>query len=73
MGTGGTFPGVKPPERETDNSPSRAEIKNEWSYTSTLVTMSSWSLQGPSHLRLLLLVLDNNLGPFYVSFSRLFR
>jgi hypothetical protein len=37
MRTGGYLPGVKPPEREADHSsPSSAEVKNAWSYTSTL-------------------------------------
>jgi hypothetical protein len=36
MGTGGCFPGVKQPESEADHSsPSSAEVKNAWSYTST--------------------------------------
>jgi hypothetical protein len=37
IGTGGLFPlGVKLPGREIDHSlPSSAEVKNEWSYTST--------------------------------------
>jgi hypothetical protein len=30
---GGSFVGVKQPGRETDHSASRAEVKNEWSYT----------------------------------------
>jgi hypothetical protein len=29
-------PGVKRPGNETDHSPSRAEVKNAWSFTSTL-------------------------------------
>jgi hypothetical protein len=34
MGTRGSFPGVKRPEREADHSPpSSAEVKNAWSYT----------------------------------------
>jgi hypothetical protein len=36
MATGGSFPGVKRPGREADNSPpSSAEVKNARSYTST--------------------------------------
>jgi hypothetical protein len=36
MGTVGSFPGVKRPGREADHSsPSSAEVKNAWSYTST--------------------------------------
>jgi len=36
MGTGIVSRGMKQPERDVDQShPSRAEIKNEWSYTST--------------------------------------
>jgi hypothetical protein len=36
MGTRDSFPGVKRPEREADQSlPSSAEVKNAWSYTST--------------------------------------
>jgi hypothetical protein len=36
MGTRGSFPGVKRLGREADHSsPSNAEVKNEWSYTST--------------------------------------
>jgi len=36
MGTGGFFPAVKRPGRETDHSSlSNAEVKNEWSCTST--------------------------------------
>jgi hypothetical protein len=36
MGTRGSFSGVKRPGREADYSPpSSAEVKNEWSYTST--------------------------------------
>jgi hypothetical protein len=35
IGTRGSFPWVKRPEREADNSsPSSAEVKNAWSYTS---------------------------------------
>jgi hypothetical protein len=35
--TRGSFPGVKWPGREADHSrPSSAEVKNAWSYTSTL-------------------------------------
>jgi len=38
----GLIPAVKRPEREADHSPPfSAEIKNAWSYTSTLRT-SSW-------------------------------
>jgi hypothetical protein len=33
-----SFLGIKQPEREVDHlSPSRAEFKNEWSYTSTFL------------------------------------
>jgi hypothetical protein len=35
MSTRGSFPGVKRPGREVDHSPSSAEVKNVWSYTST--------------------------------------
>jgi hypothetical protein len=36
MGTRGSFPGLKRPRREADHSPPySAEVKNEWSYTST--------------------------------------
>jgi hypothetical protein len=36
MGTRGSLPGEKRPEREADHSPpSSAEVKNAWSYTST--------------------------------------
>jgi hypothetical protein len=35
-GNRGAFLGIKRPGREVDHSsPSRAEVKNEWSYTST--------------------------------------
>jgi hypothetical protein len=34
-GTGALTLGVKRPRREADHSPSGAEVKNEWSYTST--------------------------------------
>jgi len=35
--------GVKRPGREADNSPpSSAEVKNAWSYTSTLPNTPSW-------------------------------
>jgi hypothetical protein len=35
MGTGGSFLGVKLPERDSNHSPPySAEIKNAWSYTS---------------------------------------
>jgi hypothetical protein len=35
MGTRGSFPGVKQPGHEADHlSPSSAEVKNAWSYTS---------------------------------------
>jgi hypothetical protein len=34
MGTGISFPGVKPPGREADHSPS-AKVKKMWIYTST--------------------------------------
>jgi hypothetical protein len=38
MGTGGSFPGVKQLERESDHSlPTNAEVKNKWIYTSTLL------------------------------------
>jgi hypothetical protein len=37
VGTGGSFPGVKPPGREADHSPpTSAEVKKTWVYTSTL-------------------------------------
>jgi hypothetical protein len=37
MDTRGSFRGVKLPGRESDHSsPSSAEVKNAWSYTSTL-------------------------------------
>jgi hypothetical protein len=37
-GGGGSFTGVKRPGREADHSPPpRAEIKNAWRYTSTLL------------------------------------
>jgi hypothetical protein len=36
MGTGVSFSRVKQPEREVDHSPPcSAEVKNEWSYTSS--------------------------------------
>jgi hypothetical protein len=36
MGTGGSFPGVKPQGREADHSPpTSAEVKKMWIYTST--------------------------------------
>jgi hypothetical protein len=36
VGTGDHFPGIKQPGREADHSPpSSAEVKKEWSYTST--------------------------------------
>jgi hypothetical protein len=36
MGTGGSFPGVKRPGRESDHSPpTTAEVKKMWIYTST--------------------------------------
>ena len=35
IGTGGSFPMVKWPVREPDDSPFSAEIKNGWRYTST--------------------------------------
>jgi hypothetical protein len=36
MGTGGSFPGVKRPERVADHSPPiSAEVKKMWIYTST--------------------------------------
>jgi hypothetical protein len=36
MGTRGSFPGVKRPRSEADNSPpSSFEVKNAWSYIST--------------------------------------
>jgi len=41
MGTRGSFPGGKRPGREANNSPpSSAEVKNEWSSTSTPNTPS---------------------------------
>jgi hypothetical protein len=44
MGTRGSFPGVKRPGREADHSPqSSAEVKNAWSYTSTLPNTPSRS------------------------------
>jgi len=37
MGTGGSFSEVKRPGRESDHSPtSSAEVKNAWSYISSL-------------------------------------
>jgi hypothetical protein len=37
MGTGVSFLGVKRPGRDADHSPpSSAEVKNAWSYTSTI-------------------------------------
>jgi hypothetical protein len=35
MGIRGSYPGVKMPGREADHPPSKAEVKNAWSYTST--------------------------------------
>jgi len=36
MGTGGSFLGVKRPESEVDRlTPSGAEVKNAWTYTTT--------------------------------------
>jgi hypothetical protein len=36
MGTGASFPGVKPPGREANHSlPANAELKKMWIYTST--------------------------------------
>jgi hypothetical protein len=35
MGTGGSFPGVKRPGREADHSPTNAQVKKMWIYTST--------------------------------------
>jgi hypothetical protein len=36
MGTGGSFPGIKRPGREVDHStPTSAEVKKMWIYTST--------------------------------------
>jgi hypothetical protein len=35
MGTGSSFPGVKRPGREADHSPTTAEVKKMWIYTST--------------------------------------
>ena len=41
------FPGIKRSGREGNHSPpSTAQIKNEWSYTSTLPYMPSWRKQG---------------------------
>jgi hypothetical protein len=37
-GTGGSYPEVKRPGHEADHAPpSSAEVKNAWSYTSTLL------------------------------------
>jgi hypothetical protein len=46
MGTRGSFPGVQRPGREADHSPpSSAEVKNAWSYTSTLqYAFMAWCL-----------------------------
>ena len=50
VGTRGYFPGVKRPEHEVDYSPpSSAKIKNEWSCTYTLHTVS-WRGQGKLYL-----------------------
>jgi hypothetical protein len=39
-GTGGSFPGVKEPGRETDYSPpSIAEVKNTWIYIGVLISL----------------------------------
>jgi hypothetical protein len=35
MGTGDSFPGVKRPGREADHTPTSAEVKKTWVYTST--------------------------------------
>jgi len=35
MGKGGSFPGVKWPGCESDQSPCNAEVKNAWRYNST--------------------------------------
>jgi hypothetical protein len=35
MGTGALSPGVKRPGRESDHSPTSAEVKKMWLYTST--------------------------------------
>jgi hypothetical protein len=35
MGTGALSPEVKRPGREADDSPTSAEVKNTWIYTST--------------------------------------
>jgi hypothetical protein len=66
-------PGVKRPERETDDSlPTRAEVKNEWSYTSTPI-YAFMAFTGTLHLSLVLLILGGNLGSFYFRFSSLIR
>jgi len=45
MGTEGSFPGGKWPEREADHSPpSRTEVKNAWNYTSTPASFMAWCL-----------------------------
>jgi len=46
MDTWGSFPGGKRPGREADHSlPCSAEVKNEWSYTSTSLYVSmAWCL-----------------------------
>jgi hypothetical protein len=46
VGTRGSFPGVKWPGREVEDSPpSSAEVKNAWSYTSTpLYAFMAWWL-----------------------------
>jgi hypothetical protein len=35
MGTGGSFPEVKQPGHESDNSPTSAVVRKKWAYTST--------------------------------------
>jgi hypothetical protein len=39
MGTGGSFPEGKRPEREAGHWPTSTEVKNEWHYTSTPVCL----------------------------------
>ena len=42
LGTGVLSRGVKRPGRYINHSSSSAEVKNKWSYTSTLLYMPSW-------------------------------
>jgi hypothetical protein len=64
--TGGSFPGVKRPEREADHSPPNAEVMNVWCYTSTPIRLHGELLSYAKGQ--LYLYVGNVTSPMYVLF-----